>query len=93
MEFKGTKEKWGILEYTSDLEVGTEIGDLVCSIPIKNEEYQANAKLISKAPELLERLKELYGAVSIYSDYTNMPEYIKIELQKSYQLIKEATEL
>jgi hypothetical protein len=88
-EFKGTKGKWtsfkpqdgnGFVyvnnEYLTTGTIATCYGD--------GEEPQANALLISKAPEMLEMLKELISGNRLLLE----TDYKKIE-----QLIKEATQL
>lgn len=89
MKFKGTKGKWIIT-------TNNEEGVLISTYPInrdictiwkydnnffENQESSANAILISKAPEMLEMLKEV---IECKSDV----DYNRIE-----QLIKEATDL
>lgn len=54
---------------------------------MSREEMEANAKLISKAPELLQQLEKLYNSIDSCIDLT--PELL-IETQ---QLIKQATEI
>lgn len=101
-EFKGTKGKWNyddgdnssidmVLDDNSTISVSRHdrYGDgLVGS----REEMQANALLISKAPEMLEKLKEILFIVDwSYEAWTsNDGLNIKEEIE---QLIKEATEL
>ncbi len=99
-EFKGTKEKWVIstgvltsdnLEHviiTPQEQIKERKGyRAVCSIsPLEHfdKEDQANALLISKAPEMLEMLKDIldcYNSGDVYHEY------------KIKQLIKEATEI
>lgn len=91
MEFKGTKTKWLI-------STNNEMGILISTHPmsrdictvwkyddnfLENQESKANALLISKAPQMLEMLKELSN------DY-EIPYYI---CERINILIKEATEL
>lgn len=98
MEFKGTKvfpKYVGGDNYSVDLifDNGATISidrrgrysdELVCS----RKEMEANALLISKAPEMLEFLQ------SIVSDYENgLIEDVEHLAIRSEQLIKEATEL
>jgi threonine synthase len=92
MEFKGTKGKWYLQEftdaYTNIIRVKTETSDAIylgSSSQNPNPEYRYNALLISKAPEMLEMLKELKDRLEYYNDTVSVNE---IE-----QLIKEATEL
>jgi hypothetical protein len=90
MEFKGTKGKWDL---QNDRFIWGRVGQLIVEIhPTYTEakhpfltkptnEYKANALLISKAPEILEMLKDV-------KDYLGSDKREQIE-----QLIKEATEL
>jgi hypothetical protein len=96
MEFKGTKQKWII-------STNNEVGVLISTHPmsrdictvwkydndfLENQESNANALLISKAPEMLEMLDRLVELNK--SDNIEMPKFIKEEIE---QLIKEATEI
>ena len=92
-EFKGTQGEWKIdLEYKSIERVqiidsnNNGFIDVWKLGKITEEEMKANAKLISKAPEMLEMLEKLRG----YGAEYGMPNKLYIELE---QLIKEATEL
>ena len=83
MEFKGTQGKWC---YNHNMVATLEpiIDDTICLCPqLSNDKWEANAQLISKAPQMLEMLKELSN------DY-DIPHYICERIDK---LIKEATEL
>lgn len=98
-EFKGTEGKWlkhvtpkhkiGVLIGNRFLQLGTiyEEDCLVASC-CKTEEH-ANALLISKAPEMLEMLKELLIDLQSEAISTSMNDTIN----RTKQLIKEATEL
>ena len=89
-EFKGTKGKWNIVfteevESYLDIAISSEKDDCVAWV-YRSSEYkslngQANALLISKAPEMLEMLKEL-------EDCVLFPVHIHIKIRK---IIKEAT--
>lgn len=85
MEFKGTKGKW-IYDKLGVFSRGDDPGDIICESPIDfNDSYnnwQYNALLISKAPELLEMLKRLI-----------QPDLDISDLIEAENLIKEATEL
>lgn len=93
MEFKGTKGDWivqciDLYDYKS-LSIGSQSENTVialCYIPNKEieQEQKANAKLISKAPEMLEMLKDVLTT----AQSGNMVEAYKIE-----ELINSATEL
>ena len=106
MEFKGTKEKWEVLEGTSL--IGVKIGHKTFGIDNINEEAKANALLISKAPEMLKKLKECIDILDVkcadgcinktWIGFQNgNGEDIGIEIDRfireTKQLIKEATEL
>ena len=89
MEFKGTKGKWKAKEINSRFAVGSKENGAINFIDcwrqgiggIKtDEEAEANALLISKAPEMLEMLKWLLSGQNIDNS--------EIE-----QLIKQATEI
>ena len=92
MEFKGTKGKWDTMWDFSKgwdkrcLSIVTDMEndyDIIANVVIyENEEIeQANALLISKAPEMLEMLKDI-------KDYLGSDVRMKVD-----KLIKEATEL
>jgi len=87
MEFKGTKGKWSI---TTDNEIGILISGFNPLSDITTvhrygfqEEEDANALLISKAPEMLEFIDVIANTENIYQHLR----------EKAQQLIKEATEL
>ena len=89
-EFKGIKGEWKIdLEYKSTERVEIRDSNNNCFIDvwklgkITEEEMKANAKLISKAPEMLEMLEYLHDRLG--TAFTQ-------EKQEIEQLIKEATE-
>lgn len=88
MEFKGTKGKWSIMD-ASRFEVPFIIINdndetiFQCYNAKQANEAQANALIISKSPEMLEMLE------NIFKDY----DYAKNNWEKLEQLIKEATEI
>lgn len=92
-EFKGTQGKWEIAgsEKTFVYALNESKDRNAFSFNINNdgkislEEIQANALLISKAPEMLEMLIKLRGELTAHT-----PEKIHDELE---QLIKQATEI
>jgi hypothetical protein len=98
MEFKGTKGQWYIdteLEYMNEYDVKVRVissdnDEEFVNIFGNNEEDEANALLISKAPEMLEMLIEF---VNMFEGVLNegTPSFLLHESTK--QLIKEATEL
>jgi hypothetical protein len=85
MEFKGTKGKWEADEdHVATLDESIH-GNLICVIPDylypeSQVNWKANALLISKAPEMLEMLKNISSGQ--YIDNSDIK-----------QMIKEATEL
>jgi hypothetical protein len=103
MEFKGTKGKWIVAkanmkdtnkdELTISLDGGDKLENgyrlIACISPIEKADKIdfANALLISKAPEMLEMLKELVKQ-NTYRGYEESEDVIEAK-----QLIKEATEL
>lgn len=94
MEFKGTKSKWEISGSQKTFVYAlNEKGTNSFSLNINNdgrtpiEEQQANALLISKAPELLSKLQTI---LSMYIQTDKPSVRIILETQ---ELIKSATEL
>ena len=100
MEFKGTKGtkgKWyseyksGYWKITDDEREGS-----IAEVYFFNDgkdTAEHNAKLIEKAPEMLEMLKELLSHYEdvVKGDYS--PFALRSDIDKAKQLIKEATEL
>lgn len=94
MEFKGTKGKWELGEIKHSVWGENRKGCIADCTGIHNknfyigftsEESEANALLISKAPEMLEMLKKCKESF----ENLNQP-FISYDIEK---LIKEATEL
>lgn len=84
MEFKGTKGRWEARlkgQITSSVYCGNT---QICLKAKSNLESKADMLLISKAPEMLEMLKDIVDTL----ESGETPHIYKIE-----QLIKEATEL
>ena len=109
MDFKGTKGKWECrydgYDYCYDI---VSYYGLICSTMSAGIKDRYNALLISKAPEMLEKLKECIDILDVkctdgcvnktWIDFQNgNGEDIGIEIDRfikeSKQLIKEATEL
>lgn len=88
MEFKGTK-KFNVNYHTT---MHLPYKYIISDIQETDEEAEANALLISKAPEILEMLKKVLIHVDwSYEEWTsNDGQIIKSEIE---QLIKEATEI
>ena len=96
MEFKGTKGSFNPVDVSLGLSKGLYISGenqkyFICKI-IENDrcclENKANQLLISKAPEMLEMLKEF-----VYDFDNGMIEDYQILRDRFEQLIKEATKL
>ena len=93
MEFKGTKNQWKIEEVDKTFVYAlNEKGTNAFSLKINNDgrtvliEQQANALLISKAPEMLEMLEKCEYWISSCNEDAGI-------LKDINKLIKEATEL
>jgi hypothetical protein len=94
MEFKGTKGEWSFTDYGNFIAVETKLDngqehtvftDQFCHASKFSGDAKANALLISKAPEMLEMLKDILKETDPHGQSKR---YNEIE-----QLIKEATEL
>lgn len=99
MEFKGTKGKWNCI-FTSDLKIAIrDKGGILMTFskpiryPGQDERYeqelketQANQLLCSKAPEMLEMLKQCIETLEFGGQ-------IGFTYMEAKQLIKEATEI
>lgn len=101
MEFKGTKGKWSV-ERKEDTVYDQEVFAISTptneefitvwnGVDIFEEAQEANALLISKAPEMLEMLRKLTQQLHTYSQIWGHDESKLIG--DSERLIKEATEL
>jgi hypothetical protein len=90
MEFKGSKGKWVINRWGNVISENEE----VAYMPSLNtqEIKDANALLISKAPEMLEILNHLHGRIDFSCDAWGSNEGIELS-NKIGQLIKSATEI
>jgi len=93
MEFKGTSGLW---EFDNNC-VSTKqkvIGNIVCESPswseASNANWKANAQLISKAPGMLEMLKE---TLSYLESFIIQEEAERMLNFKIKQLIEEATKI
>lgn len=107
MEFKGTKGKWVFSKSSLSIWHLTDIGRRLALVYgvvkdgiVLNGETQANALLISKAPEMLEELKLKYEYLEelamIIPDDSWTGEFRakwNSEMNSMEQLIKQATEL
>ena len=92
MEFKGTKGKWNPKQnpiLKNEMYVDSEYS-IICNLNDANFhtelEMEANALLISKAPEMLEML------INWVNQYDGYGDFLTAELlKKTRQLVKEAT--
>jgi hypothetical protein len=93
MEFKGTKGKWELQNKTPYTKViycyksNAEIARVFEEGFINKSQMEANALLISKAPEMLEMLKNMY------SKYQEKGHLLDVSPSAIERLIKEATEI
>ena len=99
MRFKGTKGKWGVIDYSFDengqgyIPIGTSEKQWIAEAKGTHlhvdsiEEMKANALLISKAPEMLEILKDINNDFDVWDLLPNNVQ------ENIYTLIKQATEL
>jgi len=89
MEFKGTKGKWYCYKKTDQHKIEciiTDTQDVICDLPYYCNDYSdANAKLISCAPEMLDMLIKMKEAM----------EYLQVKplVYDLKKLIKKATEI
>ena len=114
MDFKGTKGKWEIRKGTFGFQknctfILSDELDICLLYKVNSpDEEEYNAQLISKAPEMLEKLSEIVNILDIkctdgcvnktWGDFQNgNGEDVGLEIDKfikdTKQLIKEATEL
>lgn len=96
MEFKGTKGKWVAEEPSGKgCWVGNDNGWAALSCGNTDKEAIANAQLISKAPEMLDRLESLSNMVIRKCNLNNDAELKDLlkEVQAARQLIQSAIEL
>lgn len=104
MEFKGTKGKWDhscgdnssidiVLPNNTTISVD-RYDRYGIGLVGQREEMQANALLISKAPEMIEMLIEISKiAEKIWEIEQDSPFFDEIDFAKLDDLIKEATEI
>ena len=87
MEFKGSKGLWYSVHSNTGTHVFHENKRDICSMSDEHNvsEAEANALLISKAPDMLKMLQFIYGYGEI-SDWTKL----RADIEK---LIQEATEI
>lgn len=106
MEFKGTKGKWhyeirksNFFVYTLNKDKIDTIAQIYYVINESNsfdKQNEYNAKLMSKAPEMLQILKDTYLHIDALSRKMKDPTYsqgMKSRAEQIKELIKEATEL
>lgn len=93
MEFKGTKGKWEVVKddfYGSTLVKHNDF--TICKLNVAHDDSitEANALLISKAPEMLEMLQRAKDKLYTVQSPSTSCRMLGDEIEK---LIKEATEL
>ena len=111
MEFKGTKEKWEVFtdSYTNEITIYPSDSTVaICSMANTYERNKYDALLISKAPEMLEKLVEIVNILDVkcadgcenktWKGFQNgNGEDVGLEIDKfikeAKQLISKATEL
>ena len=91
-EFRGTKGKWEVVAQneTGALITGMNGNESVCTVWCSVDEFEANAKLIESAPEMLEMLKIMGDALL---ELMNHQDGWEDDYENLKQLIKKATEL
>ena len=91
-EFKGTRGKWEVVAQneTGALITGMNGNESICTVWGSADEFEANAKLIESAPEMLEMLKIMGDALL---ELMNHQDGWEDDYENLKQLIKKATEL
>ena len=91
-EFRGTKGKWEVVAQneTGTLITGMNGNESICTVWGSVDEFEANAKLIESAPEMLEMLKIMGDALL---ELMNHQDGWEDDYENLKQLIKKATEL
>ena len=91
-EFKGTRGKWEVVAQneTGALITGMNGNESICTVWGSVDEFEANAKLIESAPEMLEMLKIMGDALL---ELMNHQDGWEDDYENLKQLIKKATEL
>ena len=79
MEFKGTKNEWCFCKNWDDnfIEIGTKEVHNIALVNKEYEEAEANAQLISAAPELLVALQSLANGVRERGYAGHLSDYLK----------------
>jgi len=91
-EFKGTRGKWEVVAQneTGALITGMNGNESICTVWGSVDEFEANAKLIESAPDMLEMLKIMGDALL---ELMNHQDGWEDDYENLKQLIKKATEL
>ena len=91
-EFKGTKGKWKVVAQNETGALITRMNgnESICTVWGSVDEFEANAKLIESAPEMLEMLKIMGDALL---ELMNHQDGWEDDYENLKQLIKKATEL
>lgn len=79
MEFKGTKNEWCLCKNWDDnfIEIGTKEAHNIALVNKEYEESEANAQLITAAPELLQALQSLANSVRERGYAGHLSDYLK----------------
>ena len=91
-EFKGTRGKWEVVAQneTGALITGMNGNESICTVWGSVDEFEANAKLIESAPDMLEMLKIMGDALL---ELMNHQDGWEDDYENLKQLIKKATGL
>jgi len=94
MKAKHTQGQWENCNSHIFAETKTKDGmHNICQLNVKRSEYQANAKLIAAAPELLKVLKEVVDGLKVISAFeSSMRSKLAYDIKIGEEAIKKATE-
>ena len=85
MEFQGTKGKWEVVAQneTGALITGMNGNESICTVWGSVDEFEANAKLIAAAPELLEALIECSAFLNTVQSPDTSARNLKTEIDNA----------
>ena len=97
-EFKGTRGEWEVVAQneTGALIIGMNGNESICTVWGSVDEFEANAKLIACAPEMLKMLENVvswYGKRDFKTNELYSSNFQEPLIKETIQLIKKATEL